>query len=68
MCITESININRYQANLTAFIQHYGTIQNGHYTSVIKTGNIWYHCNDNQIKETNLNQEINDTYILFYKF
>ncbi len=24
--------------------------------------------NDNQIKETNLNQEIKDAYILFYKF
>ncbi len=68
MCITESINIDRYQAYLKAFIQHYGTTQNGQYASVIKKGNIWYHCNDNQIKETNLNQEINDTCILFYKF
>ncbi len=42
--------------------------QNGQYTSTIKKGNTWYHCNDSQIKETNLNQEINDAYILFYKF
>ncbi len=63
MCITESINIDSHQANLKAFIQHYG-----HYTSTIKKGNTWYHCNDSQIKETNLNQEINDAYILFYKF
>ncbi len=26
------------------------------------------HCNDNQIKETNLNQEINYAYILFINF
>ncbi len=68
MCITESISIDSYQANLKAFIQHYGTTQNGHYTSVIKKGSTWYHCNDKQIKETNLNQEINEAYILFYKF
>ncbi len=34
MCITESINIDSYQANLEAFIQHYRATQNGHYTSV----------------------------------
>ncbi len=32
MCITESINTDSYQVKLKAFIQHYGTIQNGHYT------------------------------------
>ncbi len=68
MCITESINIDRHQDNLKAFIQHHGTTLNGHYTSTIKKGNTLYHCNDSQIKETNLNQEINDAYILFYKF
>ncbi len=68
MLITESINIDSYQINLKACIQHYGTTQNEQYTSVIKKGNTWYHCNDNQIKEINLNQEINDAYILFYKF
>ncbi len=39
MCITESINIDTHQANLKAFIQHYGTTQNGHYTSTTKKGN-----------------------------
>ncbi len=70
MCITESINIDSHQANLKAFIQHCGTTQNGHYTSVIKKCSTWYPSNDNQIKETNLNQQINDTYnyVLFYKF
>ncbi len=58
MRITESINIDSHQANLKAFIQHYGTTQNGHYTPTVKKGNTWYHCYDNQIKETNLNQEI----------
>ncbi len=68
MCITESINIDSHQANLKAFIQHYETNQNGHYNSTVKRGNTWYHCNDSQIKETDLNQEINDAYIPFYKF
>ncbi len=68
MCITESINIDSYHANLKTFIQHYRSTQNEHYTSVIKKGNTWYHWNDNQIKETNLNQEINDVYFLINQF
>ncbi len=67
MCITESINIDIYQAKLKAFIQHYGTIQDEHKTSVIKKGGTWYHFNYNQIKGNNLSQEINDAYILFDK-
>ncbi len=65
MCITKSINIDSHQANLKAFIQHYGITHNGHCTTVIKNENTWYHCNDNQFQETNLNQEIKDAYILF---
>ncbi len=38
MYITESINIDSCYANLKAFIQHYGSTQNGHYTLVIKKG------------------------------
>ncbi len=68
MCIAQSINIDSYQANLKTFIQHYGNTQNGHDTSRIKKGKTWYHCNDNQIKETNLNQEIKDAYIVFHNF
>ncbi len=68
MCITKSITISSYQANLKAFIQNYGTTHNGHYTSIIKKGNTWYTGNYNQIKETNLNQKIKDVYIIFYKF
>ncbi len=45
MCISKSINIDSYQANLKAFIQHYSTTKNEHFTSVIKNGNTWYHCN-----------------------
>ncbi len=56
-----------FSNNLSVLHQHYGITHHGHYTSVIKKGAIWYHCNDNQIKQTNLNQEINDAYILFYK-
>ncbi len=52
MCITESINIDRYQANLKAFIQHCGNTHNVHYTAVIKKGNTCYICNDKHIKKT----------------
>ncbi len=30
-CIAELINIDSHQANLKAFIQHYGTTQSVHY-------------------------------------
>ncbi len=66
-CIRESISIDSYQTNLKSFIQHYEPTQNRDYTSVIKKGNTWYHCNDNKTKESNLNQEINYAYIPFYK-
>ncbi len=52
MCITESINIDSYQANLKAFNQQYGTTQNGHYASVIKTGGTWFRCNYNILNNT----------------
>ncbi len=68
MCITESINIDSYQANLKVFIQYFRTTQNRHYTSVTKKGSTYYHCNNNQIKETNLTHQINHAYIIFYKF
>ncbi len=51
MCITKSINIDSHQANLKAFIQHYITTQNGHYTSFIEKGNNWYQSNDNQMRD-----------------
>ncbi len=50
MCISESIKIDSYQANLNAIIQHYGTTQNGHYTSAIKKGNVSYYSNQMIIK------------------
>ncbi len=56
--------MSTYKINV--FMQYYGTTQMDT-TLVIKKGGTWYHCNDNQIKETNLNQEINDVYNLFYK-
>ncbi len=68
MLITKLINIDSYQANLKAFIQHYGTTQNGLKLQLLKKGITWNHFNDNQIKKTNQNQEIKDAYIQFYKF
>ncbi len=68
MCRLLSNNIDNYQAFLKAFIQHYGTTLNALYTSVIKKYNTLYHCNDNQIMETNLNQEINHAYIKYINF
>ncbi len=58
MCILESVKIHSYQTNLKTSIHHYVTTQNGHYTSVIKKGHSWYHCYNNQIRDTKLDLEI----------
>ncbi len=52
MCITESINIDSYQANVEAFINDYVTTHNAQYTSVIKKGNTWYHWNQRCLHST----------------
>ncbi len=68
ICISESINIDNNQAILKACIQHVDSTVNGHYTSVIRIGHTWYHCNHNTIRATKLDQDFKDAYIPFYKF
>ena len=54
--------------DLLAIIQHYGTIENGHYTSVCKNENNWYKYDDSSVNETNVKEaENSNAYILFYR-
>ena len=65
---------NNVKYNLYAVVNHYGSINGGHYTSHTKNAinNLWYEFNDSNvvhIDPENLNKEIitNSGYILFYK-
>lgn len=54
--------------NLFAIIQHIGTLENGHYTSVCNNMGIWYKYNDSSVNEIEINGEDNSSaYILFYR-
>ena len=41
-------------------------IDSGHYVSYIRQSNMWYHCDDKHITETNLLTLSNNVYLMFY--
>ena len=54
--------------DLFAYVQHIGTIDNGHYTSICNNSGSWYKYDDSQVKEIDINKKDNSSaYILFYK-
>lgn len=54
--------------DLFAYIQHIGTIDNGHYTSICNNSGSWYKYDDSQVNEIDINKKDNSSvYILFYK-
>ena len=73
----ENMDMNEYMIgpdklhskyDLFAIIQHFGTMENGHYTSVCKNSNIWFKYDDAHVNETNvLDAENSNAYILFYR-
>ena len=56
--------------DLFAVVQHCGSLNGGHYTSIAKNKDVWYEFNDNFVKRLKKNDErkiINcNAYILFY--
>ena len=59
---------NNSQYDLFAVIQHHGTIENGHYISIIKNSGQWYEFNDSRVNQTDINNEDKShAYILFYR-
>ena len=40
--------------NLTAVINHSGTLNSGYYTCVVKDGETWWHCNDEAVVPVNI--------------
>ena len=54
--------------NLAAVINHSGNLNSGHYTCLVKDGEMWWHCNDKAVVRVNLDN-INKLlpYVLFYQ-
>ena len=52
--------------NLAAVINHSGNLNSGHYTCLVKDGEMWWHCNDKAVVRVNLD-DINKSllYVLF---
>ncbi|CAK84647.1 unnamed protein product (macronuclear) [Paramecium tetraurelia] len=65
----ENIIINQIDYDLYGVVQHFGGLDNGHYTAYGKRSNKWIEFNDKQTKEVQVNDVINDknAYILFYQ-
>ena len=52
---------------LSGLINHSGTLERGHYTCIVRDGDIWWHCNDRAMVQTSLqNIDLTLPYILFY--
>ena len=53
---------------LCAVINHSGNMERGHYTCLVKVGDLWWHCNDKAVVSSNINDiHASLPYILFYQ-
>ena len=61
-----SKNVTLY--DLKGVVNHSGSLQGGHYTSIVKNGDNWYFCNDAHISKCSPNKVVNGgAYMLFYE-
>ena len=63
---TENEEEKKYRYDLDSVIQHHGTINEGHYTSICNINENWVLFNDSKHYKID-NPITNDAYILFYK-
>ena len=63
---TENEEEKKYRYDLDSVIQHHGTINEGHYTSICNINENWVLFNDSKFYKID-NPITNDAYILFYK-
>ena len=61
------LEIKNKKYDLFGVVNHYGGINSGHYTSIIKYEDKWVMCDDNRISQIAENKVMNSSaYILFY--
>lgn len=62
--------VEKAKYNLFAMANHHGTVQSGHYTSIVRNSlnQQWYHISDDQVDPIGLSQVVEnpDAYVLFY--
>ena len=52
---------------LSAVVNHHGEMDKGHYTSFVKDGGYWFHCDDHSIAHVDIDTvKHSEGYILFY--
>ncbi len=68
MNIPEKLKVGTSQGSLSSFIQHYGNVNSGHYTAVVKMKSKWYKCDDSVVYTTEPKSELKSSYILCYTF
>lgn len=48
-------------------VNHFGTLQSGHYVANVRVENNWYHCNDAHVSYISEEDVLkSDAYLLFY--
>ena len=63
----ENLEINNEKFDLYAVINHFGSLNSGHYTSYVKIDNDWYNFDDSLFNICNKDNIMNkNAYILFY--
>ena len=59
---------SQYVYDLYGVCCHYGSVNGGHYTAIVKTNNEWYHYNDQHIQKISLAEIVTPhAYCLFYQ-
>ena len=63
----ENLEINGEKFDLNGIINHYGSLNSGHYTSICKINDKWFCFNDSHINECSKQTAISENaYILLY--
>ena len=58
--------------SLFGTVNHYGSMQSGHYTANIQMNDMWYHCNDQHVSRAGVGNGVAEVlaadgaYLLFY--
>jgi len=68
--ILKMLDENKYQSldyKLIGGVFHIGNMNGGHYISVVKRGNNWIKCNDEDVDAMERKPDFSKAYILFYK-
>lgn len=62
-----SNDISLFLYDLYGIVVHVGNLDGGHYYCYIRENNVWYCCNDESVKISNIDRIISEEpYLLFY--